>query len=212
MKRKYKQSYKKKTFLFTISLALLIIGIFGVNYVYASLTANDQKVNDFQLGEVKGNLTEKFTPPSSETPIKPGDTYPKEVSVTNDSNLPFFVRVLVTPEIQSAAGVLLASNIGSTLTIDLGNDWILGEDGYYYYLKEVLPNTTTSDLFTKVTLASNLSSDYDQAKMVINIKSETVTSVGTNYRTAWWQGKSPSDTNLRKVDNTLQSISVKGED
>lgn len=210
MKKSHKNSSKKVTLLFSVALIMILLGIVGLNYAYASLTAKDQKMNEFQLGEVKGNVTEKFTPPSPDTPVKPGDTYSKEVTITNDSTLPFFVRVLITPEIQSAEGVLLASNIGSDLTIDLGSDWLVGEDGYYYYLKEVLPNTATSNLFTKVSLASNLSSDYDQATMAISIKSETVTSVGENYRTAWWQGDIPKDTNLTKIDTTLQAINAKG--
>lgn len=200
-----KNKIKKINVVLSLVFLTAVIGLISLNYVYAALTDKDQAANDFQIGEVKGTITEKFDPPTEDQPIKPGDTYPKEVKVSNASNLPFFVRVLVTPEIQSIDGMLLASNIGTEITVDLGNDWLLGEDGFYYYLKEVLPGSNTSPLFTTVTIANNLGTDYDGATMSIAIKSETVTSSGDNYRGAWWQGTLPTNPNLVKVDTALQT-------
>lgn len=210
MKLKKKYKLKKINVVLSISFLTILLGIVGLNYVYASLTDKDQATNDFQIGEVKGNITEKFDPPTKETPIKPGDTYPKEVKVSNTSSLPFFVRVLVTPEIQTSEGVLLASKIGKELSIDLGDDWLLGEDGYYYYLKEVLPGSDTSLLFTTVTLADNLGAEYGDASMSITIKSETVIASGDNYRSVYFGGSIPSTENLAQIDEVYQKIVVEG--
>lgn len=210
MKLKKNYKLKKINVVLSISFLAIFLGIIGLNYVYASLTDEDQATNDFQIGDVKGNITEKFDPPKKETPIKPGDTYTKEVKVSNTSNLPFFVRVLVTPEIQTNEGVLLASEIGKELRINLGNDWLLGEDGYYYYLKEVLHGSDTSQLFTTVTLADNLGKEYENASMSITIKSETVISSGDNYRSAYFEGSTPSTTNLAQIDEVYQKIVAEG--
>ncbi|WP_207696418.1 hypothetical protein DOK67_0000796 [Enterococcus sp. DIV0212c] len=204
-KRK-KRSFKGQFFLISLFTVFFILGIWGTRTVYAALTATDQVTNDFQVNNLSGTIKESFVPPTVEDPMTPGRTYPKEVTVTNPSGTSFFVRVLVTPEIQSADGILLAGNIGKELTIDLGKDWLLGEDGYYYYLGKVEKDQTTSPLFTQVTLVDNLDEAYNGASMQIHIKSETIITGKQQYRDAWWNGKVPTASELLKIDTKLQSL------
>lgn len=205
MKRKWHKSSRKMNWLLgTMLVFLLAIG--GGAYVYASLSGTDQLSNDFQLSDLPGSIEEEYTPPTKEDPMTPGRTYPKKVTVTNPSTTPFFVRILVTPEILSADGVLLAGTIGKELTVDLGKEWVLGEDGYYYYLGKVEKNQTTSALFTQVTLSKEVGSDYEGASMEIYIKSETVIAKGIHYRDAWWLGKTPTENKLKQVDTILQGL------
>lgn len=218
-KNKYKVS-KKKIILAAAVLFVSVLGIMGLNAVYAALTDSDQKTNDLQVANLKGEITEKFTPPTKEDPIQPGDTYPKEVTVTNTSNASFFVRVLVIPEIQgeevvtngkTTPGVLLPGEIGKEIIVDLDKNWVQGEDGFYYYLKKVSEKEVTTPVFTKVKLDKTYDPDYEKATMKIALKSETVTTAGSNYRNAWWQGQTPTATNLKKVDSELQKIAGGGK-
>lgn len=196
----------KKIILTAAILMVSILVIIGLNAVYAALTDKDDKVNDFQIANLRGDITEKFVPPTKDKPIQPGDTYPKEVKVTNIKNAPFFVRVLVIPEVQSEEGTLLPSEIGKNIMVDIDNNWVLGEDGFYYYLKKVSEKEETTPVFKKVKLNKTYDPDYEKATMKIYLKSETVTSSGNNYRKAWWQGQPPTDKNLKTIDDTLQKI------
>lgn len=215
-KSKNKNKVSNKIIILAATLLMVsILGIMGLNAVYAALTDYDEKTNDLQVANLKGEITEKFTPPTKDKPIKPGEPYPKEVKVINSRNAPFFVRSLVVPEIQSSDGFLLPSEIGKEIIVDLNKDWILGEVGFYYYLKKVPKGKETSPIFTTVTLSGTLPSNgeysYNDASMSISLKSETVTSAGDNYRKAWWQGKVPTDKNLKLVDDALQVIIKEGK-
>lgn len=204
--KKKKKTLTKKQRLIMSILPIGLMILIGMGYVvYAAMTDQDNVINDFKIANEGGTIKEEFTPPSTSNPFKPGTAYPKKVQVTNTNQTPFFVRVSVTPEITSNDGILLASQIGKQLTIDLGSDWILGEDGFYYYLGKVMPNSSTTPVFTKVTLASNVGKEYDGATFTLNIKSETVVVDKDSYRQAWWQSKdTPTQDNLKKVDDSLQ--------
>ncbi|MFY8331621.1 hypothetical protein [Vagococcus carniphilus] len=210
MKRKRNKSKKlsrlKKIILAAAILMVSILGIIGLNAVYAALTDKDEKANDFQIANLRGDITEKFVPPTKDDPIQPGDTYPKEVKVTNKLNAPFFVRVLVIPEVQAKDGTLLPSEIGKDILVDLDPNWVLGEDGFYYYLKKVSEKEETTPVFKNVKLAKTYDEEYEQASMQIALKSETVTSSGKNYRKAWWRGEIPTEKNLKIVDTELSKI------
>lgn len=203
-----KKRQMEKIWLFSlVALVLLVVGILGIRSVYASLTAVDKKSNEFQLSNLSGTVDEDFVPPIPTNPMRPGMTYPKKVVVKNSSATPLFTRVLVTPEIEAADGTLLPSNIGKEIAVDLGKNWLLGEDGYYYYLGKLAQNQASTALFTTVTLASNVSDQYIDATMKIYVKSETILTKGTHYRDAWWLGNVPTETNLKTVDTTLQILS-----
>lgn len=199
----------KPTILVVVTVAFLL-SLGGLSYVYASLVDNDNNSNDFQIGEVKGEITEKFDPPTEENPIKPGDKYQKEVKISNTSNLPFFVRVVVTPEILSADNELLPSEFGKQLLTEINSEWLLGEDGFYYYLGTVEPDKDTDILFKSIIinedLIDNYSSKYKNASLKISIKSETISSSTDYYRSVWWDGKEPSEKNLKTIDTKLQAV------
>ena len=201
-----KKPLKLRCLVYSLFVSLLILGMWGAKVVYASLITTDHVTNDFQVTDLNGKIKEDFTPPTKEEPMTPGKTHPKKVTISNPSTTPFFVRVLVTPEVQSADGLLLAGNIGKELTIDLGKDWLLGEDGYYYYLGQVGKEQMTPPLFTQVTLADSVGESYNGASLQIHVKSETIIVGKQQYRDAWWGGKVPTESELQKVDTTLQNL------
>ncbi len=206
-----KVKFNKKLVITATVILVSVLSVIGLNFVYAALKDNDQEENDFKISNLKGEITEKFTPPTAANPIKPGIVHEKEVKIKNTEDSPFFVRAIVIPEIQDKDKAFLPSKIGENLHVTANKDWVLGEDGFYYYLKKVSEGEETTPIFNSVRLDSRMYSEYNDASLKIALKSETVISSEDNYRKAWWQGKVPSEKNLKIVDNALQTIVREGK-
>ncbi|MGG5329930.1 hypothetical protein [Enterococcus sp. AZ163] len=202
---------KKLRFIYvgvTLALVLLLIG--GGYFVYAAMTAQDQKANDFQVGQVETKLLEDFT---GITEIEVGQPVKKEVLIENTGTIKQFIRVMVLPEVRaSIAGdtnkQVLALVIGKDLLLEnmATTDWKDGGDGYYYYVKEALePKKTTSKLFASIKLSNNLSKQYHDAELSLSLKVETINCQVESYRQAWWQGSIPTDQPLATVDDALKN-------
>lgn len=178
----------------------------GSMVVYAAMTVKEEKVNQFQIGNFQTEISEVFTEP---TTIVAGQSVKKEVRITNTGTINQFVRVMLFPEIKkqrTEGHQLLPVVIGNELVLDLDTvNWLVGEDGYYYYLDSVKPgkDATTSALFTKLTLKSGLDSSYKEAKVSLLVKVEAINCTAESYREAWWQGMSPTTSNLKKIDTAL---------
>lgn len=188
---------------------LLVIGVIflGGFLVNASSKSNDNVQNHLQIPVAQGEIKETFTP---DIPIKiGGNPQVKEVSVENKGNTPFFVRVMIFPEIMTASDNLLASNLGKEVLIDLTSDWIDGNDGYFYYKGSVLPEKITPNVFKTVKLSDSLDDTYDGADFSMQIKIETITNSGYQYRKLWWNGGTttpPTDAEWKQVDDNLAPL------
>ncbi|MEO1772661.1 TasA family protein [Candidatus Enterococcus ferrettii] len=195
---------------FTIALVLLLIG--GGYFVYAAMTAIDQKENDFQVGQVETELMEEnFIAP---TEINKDESINKKVSIKNNGTINQFIRVMVLPEVKANVSgdpnnkQVLSLVIGTDLILENLNttDWRYGDDGYYYYIKEaVKPNDPTSSLFESVRLSNSISDQYHNAEFSISLKVETINCLTTAYRQAWWQGNTPTEDPLASIDTALSS-------
>lgn len=165
-------------------LVLLLCSVAGT-LVYGALKKDDSVLNRLTIGHLKGELKETFD--DSQELVSQVD-YPKEVTVKNTGNLNLFVRVMVFPEITTDEGFSLAGTIGSEIDIDLNPKWTSGNDGYYYYLGKLSKGEITPPVFTRVTIGNNilLSQSYQDAKLTIQLKSETITAAERQYRQAWW--------------------------
>ncbi|OJG72046.1 hypothetical protein RV10_GL004916 [Enterococcus pallens] len=196
-----------------MALAALLLLIGGSYLVYAAMTASDRKENDFQIGQVETKIFEEnFEEDLTET-VK-DQSRPKEVRIQNKGTIKQFVRVMVLPEVRTGiAGddqneQVLPLKIGTDIILEemVTADWIDGEDGYYYYIKEaVKPNEFTSYLFKKVKLSDQLGSQYNQANLSITLKVEAVNCAEAAYRDAWWQGATPTESPLKEVEDALNT-------
>ena len=196
-----------------IIFAIVLFLSLGGMVVYAAMTMREEKPNKFQISNLETKVEEIYNAPTS---MKPGDTVQKEVSVKNTGTSSQFVRVMVQPEIKVEIDkdvILLPSKIGEEVILEGLNttDWKLGEDGYYYYLNMIKASETTkTKLFTKVKLNSQLKSIYNGATFTLLIKVEAINTFDTNYRQAWWQASTtPTDTNLKAIDNLLYQLTDK---
>lgn len=211
MKQFRRQS--RRPFYVAMILACLLLLISGGYFVYAAMTATDRKENDFRIGQVETKLFEENFDETM-TEVKKGVSVPKEVRIQNTGTIKQFVRVMVLPEVrQSIAGdsvneQILPLKIGTDIILEESatSDWINGGDGYYYYTKAVEPGKETTYLFKKVKLADQLGANYDQAKLSITLKVETINCAKDAYRNAWWQGNPPAESPLKEVDNALKDL------
>ena len=125
------------------------------------------------------------------------------------------MRVLVQPIIfanDSSGATPLPAEIGTEVLITIHPDWVLGEDGYYYYTKVLMPGKTAPNLFEQVTLAgtSVLGPEYINATLKIEVKVEGVDYYKWNYRNAWWENPAspPASGVLGTVETTLSALAI----
>lgn len=215
MKKIHNKNNIKFIFLSSVVMLFLFVLIYGVRTTYSSLMDSDKKNNDFKIGNLKGVIEEEFIPPES---FEPDVEYEKQVWVKNDGDIEAFVRVLPSAEVyiedEDGNKELLPSDTegdDAVLTIDYNlNDWIDGKDGNFYYKKKIKKGEKTTKLFTTVKMnKENIDSDYDGAKLSIEVKSEIIFTTKYAYRESWWQGVIPEDNSpLKEVDEILSSQTI----
>lgn len=201
------KKHRRRIYLIFSGAFLLGCLLVGSLITYAAMTTTEKKINQFQVGNLQTTVSEVFT---ETTKISPGQKIKKEVKITNSGTINQFVRVLLFPEIKKNAEDgstrILAATIGQELIVDINTtNWILGEDGYYYYTDSIKPGSkqATSALFTTVTLKQGIDSSYNDANATLLVKAEAVSCTVEQYREAWWQGQQPTSTNLKKIDEAL---------
>lgn len=122
-------------------------------------------------------------------------TYSRDLFVKNDGDTDMFIRALVHPTLEDSKGYQLVLNKKSLIPT-LSPDWMDGKDGYYYYKKNLISKTTTlSPIFKSFDTTQLKEADT----LTLHIKVEAITSKGTTYRKAWWNGVEPSSTELSSL-------------
>lgn len=128
--------------------------------------------NQFVIGNNTTGVDEEFPTP---TPVPPGENVVKKVKVTNQGNVPCYIRVAL-----SYSEDLIALD-----GLDTEN-WEVGEDGYYYYKHVVEVGSGTTNLFSGVTVKGQT----EASEIRINVYEESVqTTDGSesykDYKEAW---------------------------
>jgi len=190
-------------------LAVVLGAVLILSATFAWFTQSDIVKNELKTQQIlfRFEIAEDFKVPDR---VDPGDQIGKVIDVKNTGDKPGFVRLLVLPEIVSENGELLEATPGVTFTYDLNTTyWTDGGDGYYYYRGKLDPGqTTTEPLFTTVTMTSGLGSEYNNAKMKIEVKLEAAQTVRAKYREAWWHNGdvAPSSPALISIDDALKAL------
>ncbi|MGG5314899.1 hypothetical protein [Enterococcus sp. AZ072] len=208
MKKQKRITHKPIYLVVLFGCLLLLIG--GGYFVYAAMTAQDRKENDFQVGQVETQLLEDF---DGITEIELDESVEKEVVIKNTGTIKQFIRVMVMPEVRGpVAGdtnqQVLPLIIGRDIFLEgmVTADWTDGGDGYYYYIKEAVdPKDSTSKLFESIRLSDSLAGQYHQTDFSIYLKVETVNCAEFAYRDAWWQGVTPTASPLKEVSDALKT-------
>ena len=187
---------KNKKILVAI-LALVLVGVIGGTVAYYTSTATFN--NEFTTGTYSTIITEEFESPDNWTP---GTTTSKKINVTNDGRVEVAVRAKIEESWTASNGNSLPL-VRDEITIAnyvIGTDWVLAEDGYYYYKNILTSKDVSSDFISSVTFNSdftlkdgedikcttstedgkttvecvNLTSGYAGAKYKLNVTLETI--------------------------------------
>ena len=144
----------KKPLIFV--LLLMVVGIVGGTLAYYSST--DTFNNEFNTGTYGIQAQEVFQSPDDWVP---GTTTDKTVVVTNQGNTPAAVRVRLTPSWKDENGDPLGLTDGTNeaaiinYSFDKDYKWVK-EGDWYYYIRPIDTNESTSSLIESVTFNPNV--------------------------------------------------------
>ena len=173
---------KKKILALTLCVAMLAIML--VSGTLAYFTDNDAKTNTFTVGNVSIVLTEPKwdTVGAAEAfDVYPGEALAKDPTVTNDGKNPCFVRVSVTGWDALIKAGLSANNITyrtDDVDAELGENWVLHTDGYFYYTKVMQPADVTDALFDQIVIPTDVVNDATGAQYNLEVKAYAVQAQG----------------------------------
>ncbi len=148
---------KKKTIALTAAAALtcmgLFCGAFGVTYSY--LIDKQSAKNTFTVGETIITVVEEigkdYIPPKK---LEPGISFKKAPYVSNDGNLPCYIRM--------SADFSNSKAKSFCIPLEIDGNWEQGSDGFYYYKELVYPGEKTTPLFERV----QVKDDVDENDLV----------------------------------------------
>lgn len=165
---------KKKILAVALAASMAVLAVGGSSLAY--FTDTDSADNVFTVGNIKIDLTEPNWDEEGEAEAEymyPGEPVAKDPTVTNTGANPAVVRIKVT----------FPDGYGFTYRTDyvtgkLGNNWVDGGDGYFYYTLPLDTNASTDALFDQVVLGTNVTDDYSGDKKHIDVKVEAVQAQG----------------------------------
>ncbi len=168
----------KKLITGAVISAMCLTAVTGGTLAY--FTDHDQRANVVTLGHVTGTLTEtgeqkrdNNTTGKDYSNVKPGDVLKKDPTVRLDSTSEdAYVRVKL-----DFLGLTMEQAAALEDGLDIADGWSRADDGYYYY-DTILSNdegkTTSSTVFTKVTIPTDWGNDEAGITFNINAKAEFI--------------------------------------
>lgn len=166
----------KKKKIITVCLVVALVAVFAIGGSLAYFTDEDTKDNTFTVGNVDIVLDE----PNWDGPIEdayPGQVLAKDPNVTNNGANPCYVRIKVTGLdcLQPAGDITYRVKNGAAGS--LGTDWVLGNDRYFYYTKELGAGDKTTNLFDEIIIPTSVTNGYDGNYDIV-VKAEAIQSQG----------------------------------
>lgn len=169
---------KKKLLAMCMVVCLSAIAIVGGTLAY--FTDNDKKDNTFTVGNVDITLTEPNWEGSGsqDAPeVYPGEALAKDPKVTNDGANPCFVRIKVKGWdcLGEAGDIIYRTNYENN---KLGENWVVGEDGYFYYTEVLEVGATTDALFDQIVIPTALTNGDPAIEFNLDVTAEAVQAQG----------------------------------
>lgn len=173
---------KKKLTAAALVVAFGATAVTGATLAY--FTDTDQKNNVFTVGNVDITLTEPnwdSTGRAEAQDAYPGEALAKDPTVINNGANPCFVRIKV--EGWDALGANNKITYRTDYTDNkLGDNWVEGGDGYFYYDKVLEVGDTTDALFDQIVVPTTVTNGYDGNYDLV-VKAEAVQAQGA--RASW---------------------------
>lgn len=185
-----RQKLSLKTSILLLALVLLAAGG-SVAYFVTSETAHDT----VSMSGVSILLNEFAGPEGSEPfhdleNIVAGAVYSKIPYVENNGPEPVWVRAKVTlKQIATGGTATTISDYSPLMELqELGGNWTLSSDGFYYYNSALQSGEQTEPIFKTVKFADNLSDDFKNSTYSLTVAAEATQVVhnGTNALDASW--------------------------
>lgn len=172
---------KKK--IVSIALVVAMVAVIAVGSL-AYFTDTKTADNTFTVGNVNITLTEpnwNSTGKEDAPDVYAGEPLAKDPTVKNDGNNPCFVRIKV--ENLDQFGNKGAITYRTDYVADkLGENWVKGTDGYFYYTKVLEVGATTDALFDQIVMPTGLTGGEEAAP--IEVTAEAVQAQGAKARWA----------------------------
>ena len=174
---------KKK--ILSLALVVCVAAILAIGGTLAYFTDTDSADNVFTVGNVKIDLVEEQWDTEEKEDVYPGEALAKDPVVKNLGDNPCFVRVKVEGLDCLAPAGLITFETGN-VSGALGEGWVDGEDGYYYYTEVVTYegdtyntdlDTETTALFDHIRMPKDLTNGFD-GEYDIKVSAEAVQAQG----------------------------------
>lgn len=186
----------KKVLSTVLAGALAVTAVVGGSLAY--FTDSAEKKNTFTVGNVDITLTEPNWEGngSKDAPAAyPGEPLAKDPTVKNDGANPCFVRIKVDGlDSLSPAGMITYRT--DYVTDELGDGWVKGSDGYFYYNSVLEVGATTDALFDQIVMPTGLTNGDGNTEYNVVVTAEAVQA----------QGAKPSWTDVKNM--TVEEIAA----
>lgn len=169
---------KKKILALSMVACLAATALVGGTLAY--FTDTKEATNTFTVGNVEIELTEPnwAGSGSQDAPeVYPGEPLAKDPTVENTGANPCFVRIKVEGlDCLDPAGMITYRT--DYVTDKLGDNWVKGTDGYFYYNKVLAVGATTDALFDQIVIPTDLTNGDAQTAFNVVVSAEAVQAQG----------------------------------
>ena len=168
----------KKVLSTVLAGTLAVTAVVGGSLAY--FTDKDDKTNTFTVGNVDITLTEPNWEGngSEDAPAAyPGEPLAKDPTVKNDGANPCFVRIKVEG-LNSLGDAGMITYRTDYVTDKLGDGWVKGDDGYFYYDSVLEVNETTDALFDQIVMPTGLTNGDGTTEYNVVVTAEAVQAQG----------------------------------
>lgn len=138
--------------------AFLLVAALVIGGTLAYFTDTKTATNTFTVGNVTIDLSEPAWDASGKIDAPesyPGEALAKDPTVTNTGANPCLVRIHIGWPEQTGALEYRTDYVSNKL----GDNWVYGGDGYFYYLKALPVNGKTDALFDQIVVPADLTNE-----------------------------------------------------
>lgn len=172
-----------------------------------AISATSAYPKDLKQANVQTSITDLEVVIEDKDPItelKIGETSPRDIKIFNKATTSQYIRVMVFPTYTTSADVLMDLEIEDMIQPLDNTTWKKGEDGYFYYLKQLPSGQKTDSLFKEISFPKAKGADGD---VFLTVKVESIVSAGNEYRKAFWSTETePIDKKLKEIDSVLSGL------
>lgn len=204
-----------------LGATLFVVGGLGGLGTYALMHDSDTAVQAFEQADLNVSLNQTFKFPNTQVLSNNTSVVNGTLSVKNTGTQNALVRVAanVSMSVPGEGGVPIQVPMkvasGDVFSWTLGDKWLDGGDGYFYYLEAVAPGKETAPAVTKATfgayslieeLAGWTSSSKHEVNLTPLFKAESASVKNGDVVNAFWQGVTPTSGNAKTIYDTYQTL------